>query len=845
MVEAHPAALAAERLGIARHALPRPEALRWFAGVYFLILGTSILIMPQGSFSPWLGAFWLRAAAVFASGLLLLWLIVLAPPPPVSRALHFLAALPHLVMGVEYALLGAYTPAATLLILGAAVAAAPLLPRGGEPGARRPEILGLALGAKLVFQGVDLIGGLSVGVVVPAGVLAAPALLGALYLAGGLAVLVAQLAPGLPRWAVWGAHLFAGGLLLAFWAAQSWFRDPVFWALGAPVVVRGLALAALPWWGARVAALNGRALRVRLALALITAVLVPLAVVLPVVLEAVERRRVELSLERQRRSAITGAAFLAELARDHRDLLDRLAVSPGLRGEALAGVLARDGRLAELALYDRDGALLAAAAGLAPPALAAPGLASPPGETVVAAALPLPGLPGPAVAQARALRGAEGAPLGVLVAVMAPDAVAEALRRGAEEDSVAALVAPGGEDLVVAGPPQLLALSDLDAVLAAGAALAEQGPAASTVENREGPRLVGAAALPGLPWRVVMAVPQTTTLGDLTPLRQLAFAVTLLTALACGVAGWWMAGQLVGPIRGLVGAVGRIAQGEYRAPLPGSGPSELTQLSGAVGTMAAALDARRAEREGLVARLQAQNQELRDHEEAREESIRALSHDLRNPLTVISANAQRLARLLDGQALAREARIARSMEASAQRMNGMLQALADAMRVDAGTVPLRREAVRLPEALAALSAQLDSAEEERIQIQAAAELPPVAADPELLDRVLVNLLSNALKYSPPDEAVTVRVQRGEGELLVSVADRGIGMTPAEQEQLFRRYYRAEGARARSSGLGLGLYVTRALVEAHGGRIWVESAPGAGSTFCFTLPLATVGLERTV
>jgi signal transduction histidine kinase len=107
-------------------------------------------------------------------------------------------------------------------------------------------------------------------------------------------------------------------------------------------------------------------------------------------------------------------------------------------------------------------------------------------------------------------------------------------------------------------------------------------------------------------------------------------------------------------------------------------------------------------------------------------------------------------------------------------------------------------------------------------------------------RIVTNLLTNALKYSPPGSPVALRLECVEHEALVSVADQGGGLSSEEQASLFSRYYRAERTRAMAPGLGLGLYVTRALVEAHGGRIWVESRPGEGATFRFTLPLHLEG-----
>ncbi len=123
---------------------------------------------------------------------------------------------------------------------------------------------------------------------------------------------------------------------------------------------------------------------------------------------------------------------------------------------------------------------------------------------------------------------------------------------------------------------------------------------------------------------------------------------------------------------------------------------------------------------------------------------------------------------------------------------------------------------------------------DRILLEVPDDLPPVPADEARLERVLLNLLSNAQKYSAPETPIYLRVRQGS-ELTVAVIDQGLGIHPDDLPHLFERFYRARSER-RAEGIGLGLYITRLLVEAHGGQIEVESALGKGSTFRFTLPM---------
>ncbi len=125
---------------------------------------------------------------------------------------------------------------------------------------------------------------------------------------------------------------------------------------------------------------------------------------------------------------------------------------------------------------------------------------------------------------------------------------------------------------------------------------------------------------------------------------------------------------------------------------------------------------------------------------------------------------------------------------------------------------------------------------ERIHLEIPPHLPCVDADYSRLERILVNLLTNALKYSPEDRPVIIRAAQQENQVIISVQDFGQGIEAEDIPHLFERFYRAKGAR-KTEGIGLGLFITRILVEAHGGRVWVESELGEGSVFSFSLPLA--------
>ncbi len=225
-------------------------------------------------------------------------------------------------------------------------------------------------------------------------------------------------------------------------------------------------------------------------------------------------------------------------------------------------------------------------------------------------------------------------------------------------------------------------------------------------------------------------------------------------------------------------------------------------------------------------------------EQYREAYIHAISHDLRNPLTVIMAQVQRLRRILKSSKVkVRDDESLEAIQVAAKRMNGMIQDMVDSARVVAGHLDLEKEPVQLEQFVTSLLERFAPVlTPSRIRQEFDAGLPQVQADPARLERIFVNLVSNALKYAPDDTDVIIRAEMLDREIVVSVSDRGPGIDQQDLPYIFEQFYRAKGAR-QVDGLGLGLHICKVLVEAHGGRIWVNSEPGKGSTFYFTLPVA--------
>jgi two-component system phosphate regulon sensor histidine kinase PhoR len=171
-----------------------------------------------------------------------------------------------------------------------------------------------------------------------------------------------------------------------------------------------------------------------------------------------------------------------------------------------------------------------------------------------------------------------------------------------------------------------------------------------------------------------------------------------------------------------------------------------------------------------------------------------------------------------------------------QRLATMIRDLVDMVRLESGQVQLARQRVELEPFVRTLAQRLaGTLQMDRVRLSFEPALPPLSADPDRLERVLVNLTSNALKYSRPPSEVVLQTQRDGRFVRIEFIDHGIGIPADELPHLFERFFRTRDTRPQE-GLGLGLYITAMLVRAHGGTIEVESEPGRGSVFRVRLPL---------
>jgi len=295
-----------------------------------------------------------------------------------------------------------------------------------------------------------------------------------------------------------------------------------------------------------------------------------------------------------------------------------------------------------------------------------------------------------------------------------------------------------------------------------------------------------------------------------------ALSWAIITGLAAAVAvSVFVSQRVVNPIRQMMQASRHIAAGHYRERVSVTSHDELGQLGRSFNRMAATLEQTEAMRRDLIANV---------------------AHELRTPLSSIKGYMEGL---LDG-VLPAEPDTYQLVYREADRLQRLVNDLQELSRVEAGAFQLERRPVSLASLAGQTADRLRPQFEEKgvkLHLNVPDDLPPVAADEDRLSQVLVNLVGNALQYTPAGKSVTISGTADNRRVELTVTDTGLGIEPEHLPYLFTRFYRVDKSRSRAGGgSGIGLTIARHLVEAHGGEIWATS-PGAGqgSTFGFWLP----------
>jgi signal transduction histidine kinase len=247
-------------------------------------------------------------------------------------------------------------------------------------------------------------------------------------------------------------------------------------------------------------------------------------------------------------------------------------------------------------------------------------------------------------------------------------------------------------------------------------------------------------------------------------------------------------------------------------------------------------------------------EQVRRANEAKSDFISFVSHELKQPMTSIKGYTDLLVKGAAGELTDAQRGFLETVLSNVERMNKLVSDLLDISRIESGRIRLELGILSvervIEDALRTIRRQIE-AKQQTLGVSIPSNLPPVKGDRDRFVQILTNLVSNAHKYTPEGGSIAIRARRwsdgrggvGEGEfVLCAVSDTGVGIAPADQERLFTKYFRADDPAVRGvAGTGLGLIITKSLVELHGGEIWVESELGKGSTFAFTVPVAQSNL----
>lgn len=224
---------------------------------------------------------------------------------------------------------------------------------------------------------------------------------------------------------------------------------------------------------------------------------------------------------------------------------------------------------------------------------------------------------------------------------------------------------------------------------------------------------------------------------------------------------------------------------------------------------------------------------------AKSEVISAVAHELRSPLTSVKGFTSTLLRRWDRFDDDNKKHLLATINADADRVTRLIGELLDLSRLEAGRLPLSRRMISLDDITSRVVERIKvRADSHQIGYEYPPDFPMVFADSDKIEQVLTNLLENAVKYTAGGR-VQVGGRLQEANILVTVSDEGKGIAVEHRYQVFNKFFR-ERAQAQNPGTGLGLYISKGLIEAHGGRIWVENGADRGAIFCFTLPLTPDG-----
>jgi signal transduction histidine kinase len=290
--------------------------------------------------------------------------------------------------------------------------------------------------------------------------------------------------------------------------------------------------------------------------------------------------------------------------------------------------------------------------------------------------------------------------------------------------------------------------------------------------------------------------------------------------------GYFLSWSLVGPIQRIVGRLAAIASGDFSRHVEVTNRDELGDLGTRVNQM--------------NDELQRVYGELETASRHKSEFLANMSHELRTPLNAILGFSQVLEKRLFGELNEKQGEYIEDIRSSGSHLLSLINDVLDLSKVEAGQIELEVAPFSLREAVergVVMVRERASKGGVALAAEVAPEVQVISGDERRIRQILFNLLSNAVKFTPTGGRVDVSAERVDGEIQVAVADTGAGIAPEDLDRIFEEFQQTDAGAQQQEGTGLGLALSKRLVELHGGRIWVESQVGVGSRFVFTLPVA--------
>lgn len=311
-------------------------------------------------------------------------------------------------------------------------------------------------------------------------------------------------------------------------------------------------------------------------------------------------------------------------------------------------------------------------------------------------------------------------------------------------------------------------------------------------------------------------------------LETTALVIIVLIALDAGIIGFFISRSISKPIKQLHQATQELEKGNFNIKTNIKTNDEIEQLSHAFNNSAIALGKMEEERRQL--------------DRAKSEFLSITSHELRTPITPLKAQIQMLQNEYFGKLKKKQKQSLKIVLKNVERLNKMIEDFLEISRIEAARLKFNFKKTNLKETIKeTIGLMKGFAEEKNIKLVVKTnELPLIETDPDRVTQVLRNLIHNAIKFSKNNSKIEIHAVAKKDHILFSVKDYGAGMTPSDQMRIFEPFYQIEQTLDRKhGGTGLGLAICRGIVESQKGKIWVESEPGKGSIFNFTIPLKPI------